>query len=259
MQRSAPSRPSTRALLQALAALACGALLAACGHPASRDECDELFAKTAELELHVPEDHRPQAGRRPHRRGPRRRGRRLRRPLRRQAHHQARARLRAARRRPPSSSTVACDRGAGRAARRAGDARGDRRRRRPRRRALAAPRPRAAPHARALRRHAGALRRAGGARPRIAPPIPAAVPLDARRTSRAAPATSPTTRSRARSAPATPTSWSAASPEPLLSPRFQAVCSRPRETARSLEVMVTSGPCPRLRRDEDAPLHLNRS
>jgi hypothetical protein len=26
--------------------------LAACGHPASRDECDELFAKNAELELY---------------------------------------------------------------------------------------------------------------------------------------------------------------------------------------------------------------
>jgi hypothetical protein len=28
-----------------------GALLVGCGHPASREECDELFAKTAEIEL----------------------------------------------------------------------------------------------------------------------------------------------------------------------------------------------------------------
>jgi hypothetical protein len=36
-----------------LAALAMGALLSGCGHPASREECDELFAKTAEIELHT--------------------------------------------------------------------------------------------------------------------------------------------------------------------------------------------------------------
>ncbi len=47
MPRSAASRPSIRAL----AALAVLALLTACGHPASREECDELFAKNAELEL----------------------------------------------------------------------------------------------------------------------------------------------------------------------------------------------------------------
>ena len=47
MPRSAPSLPSTRAL----AALAALTFLTACGHPASRDECDELFAKNAELEL----------------------------------------------------------------------------------------------------------------------------------------------------------------------------------------------------------------
>jgi hypothetical protein len=31
--------------------VAFGALLAGCGHPATRDECDELFAKNAEIEL----------------------------------------------------------------------------------------------------------------------------------------------------------------------------------------------------------------
>lgn len=47
MSRLASSRPFGKAL----AALAAGAFLAGCGHPASREECDELFAKNAELEL----------------------------------------------------------------------------------------------------------------------------------------------------------------------------------------------------------------
>lgn len=34
-----------------LVALLAGVFLAGCGHPASREECDELFAKNAELEL----------------------------------------------------------------------------------------------------------------------------------------------------------------------------------------------------------------
>jgi hypothetical protein len=34
-----------------LAALALGAHLSGCGHPATREECDELFAKNAEIEL----------------------------------------------------------------------------------------------------------------------------------------------------------------------------------------------------------------
>jgi outer membrane murein-binding lipoprotein Lpp len=34
-----------------VAVLLAGALLAGCGHPASREECDELFAKNAEIEL----------------------------------------------------------------------------------------------------------------------------------------------------------------------------------------------------------------
>ena len=44
-----PSRP----LARVLTALAVGMLLMAsgCGHPANRAECDELFAKNAELEL----------------------------------------------------------------------------------------------------------------------------------------------------------------------------------------------------------------
>lgn len=31
--------------------LSAGVLLTACGHPATREECDELFAKNAEIEL----------------------------------------------------------------------------------------------------------------------------------------------------------------------------------------------------------------
>jgi hypothetical protein len=42
-----PSRP----LARVLAVLAVGALLTGCGHPANRAECDELFAKNAEVEL----------------------------------------------------------------------------------------------------------------------------------------------------------------------------------------------------------------
>lgn len=34
-----------------LALLVLGALLVGCGHPATREECDELFAKNAEIEL----------------------------------------------------------------------------------------------------------------------------------------------------------------------------------------------------------------
>jgi hypothetical protein len=34
-----------------IAVLLAGALLAGCGHPATREECDELFAKNAEIEL----------------------------------------------------------------------------------------------------------------------------------------------------------------------------------------------------------------
>ncbi|MFT3768028.1 MAG: hypothetical protein QM820_21470 [Minicystis sp.] len=32
-------------------AIVLGVLLAGCGHPATREECDELFAKNAEIEL----------------------------------------------------------------------------------------------------------------------------------------------------------------------------------------------------------------
>ena len=49
MLRFASSRPSAVALVPP-AALAL-TLLAGCGHPASREECDELFAKNAEIEL----------------------------------------------------------------------------------------------------------------------------------------------------------------------------------------------------------------
>ncbi len=35
----------------ALVALALGLAATGCGHPATREECDELFAKNAELEL----------------------------------------------------------------------------------------------------------------------------------------------------------------------------------------------------------------
>jgi hypothetical protein len=35
----------------AVPALVFGALLVGCGHPATREECDELFAKNAEIEL----------------------------------------------------------------------------------------------------------------------------------------------------------------------------------------------------------------
>jgi len=47
MSRSVSSRPWA----WLLAALVLGASLAGCGHPASPTECDELFAKNAELEL----------------------------------------------------------------------------------------------------------------------------------------------------------------------------------------------------------------
>ena len=65
---SRPSPPSLRPLVRGptltaaprprslsrlgVVALVAGAFLAGCGHPASREECDELFAKNAELELH---------------------------------------------------------------------------------------------------------------------------------------------------------------------------------------------------------------
>ncbi len=48
MPRSASSRQLAVAAALAVAATA---LVAGCGHPASRAECDELFAKNAELEL----------------------------------------------------------------------------------------------------------------------------------------------------------------------------------------------------------------
>jgi hypothetical protein len=55
MTRFACSRPSAvpppRAALVASTALAALAALSGCGHPASREECDELFAKNAEIEL----------------------------------------------------------------------------------------------------------------------------------------------------------------------------------------------------------------
>ena len=55
MSRFASFRPSVvaRAPRAALALVASTALLslAGCGHPASREECDELFAKNAEIEL----------------------------------------------------------------------------------------------------------------------------------------------------------------------------------------------------------------
>jgi hypothetical protein len=45
-------QPSMRkAPLSRCALLASAALLAACGHPATREECDELFTKNAEIEL----------------------------------------------------------------------------------------------------------------------------------------------------------------------------------------------------------------
>lgn len=40
--------PVTR---RAVPAFVFGALLVGCGHPATRQECDELFAKNAEIEL----------------------------------------------------------------------------------------------------------------------------------------------------------------------------------------------------------------
>ena len=44
-------RPGFPRLISGLVATAAALLLAGCGHPASREECDELFAKTAEIEL----------------------------------------------------------------------------------------------------------------------------------------------------------------------------------------------------------------
>lgn len=39
--------------LVSLASLALGIAVAGCGHPASREECDEIFNKSAELELRL--------------------------------------------------------------------------------------------------------------------------------------------------------------------------------------------------------------
>src|SRR5262249_33328440 len=50
MRSPAPRAPGLVALAFAGLALA-GLALAGCGHPASRAECDELFAKNAEIEL----------------------------------------------------------------------------------------------------------------------------------------------------------------------------------------------------------------
>jgi len=50
MLRSAPSR-ALGWPLAAMAVIASGVLLSGCGHPANRAECDELFAKNAEIEL----------------------------------------------------------------------------------------------------------------------------------------------------------------------------------------------------------------
>jgi hypothetical protein len=52
MPVSAPFR-TLRVPLTPLALVALALTAAGCGHPASREECDELFAKTAELELHA--------------------------------------------------------------------------------------------------------------------------------------------------------------------------------------------------------------
>jgi ABC-type uncharacterized transport system auxiliary subunit len=49
-----PPRPAVRRPLRRLAglvALAGAAALAGCGHPATQEECDELIAKSAEIEL----------------------------------------------------------------------------------------------------------------------------------------------------------------------------------------------------------------
>jgi hypothetical protein len=43
--------PSRRVLWATLAAVVMGGFATGCGHPASREECDELFAKNAEIEL----------------------------------------------------------------------------------------------------------------------------------------------------------------------------------------------------------------
>jgi hypothetical protein len=48
MRGSAPSRTLGWPLLSAVIA---AAVLCGCGHPANRAECDELFAKNAEIEL----------------------------------------------------------------------------------------------------------------------------------------------------------------------------------------------------------------
>ena len=46
-----PLPATSRPLATVLAAALAGGLLVGCGHPASATECDELFAKSAELEL----------------------------------------------------------------------------------------------------------------------------------------------------------------------------------------------------------------
>lgn len=43
--------PSFPVAGRAAAMIVLGALLGGCGHPATREECDELFAKNAEIEL----------------------------------------------------------------------------------------------------------------------------------------------------------------------------------------------------------------
>jgi hypothetical protein len=53
--RSTPpvSPPRPRPLLLALAGALAALSLTACGHPATRSECDEIFNKSAEIELRL--------------------------------------------------------------------------------------------------------------------------------------------------------------------------------------------------------------
>ena len=51
MTRSVSPRPQPGGLAPLVVAALAAVALAGCGHPASREECDELFAKNAEIEL----------------------------------------------------------------------------------------------------------------------------------------------------------------------------------------------------------------